>query len=114
MELKWDDVKVFLAACEEGSFSAAARALGVEQSTVSRRIAALEDGLGGALFVRGRGGLVLTDRGAQVAPLARDARRTMLELVDASTQEIDGLVRVAMTEGLAAYGLIPALSLIHI
>ncbi len=109
MRLRWDDVRYFLAASEEGSFSAAARVLGVEQSTVSRRIAALEEELGGALFVRGRGGLVATERGAQILPLARDVQRSMLELVDASSQEVEGVVRVATTEGVALFGLIPAL-----
>jgi DNA-binding transcriptional LysR family regulator len=109
MRSRWDDVRYFLAASEQGSFSAAARALGVEQSTVSRRIAALEEELGGALFVRGRSGLVATERGAQILPLARDVQRSMLELVDASAQEVEGVVRVATTEGVALHGLVPAL-----
>ena len=48
--LRWDDLRFLLAVVRAGSFSAAAQALTVEQSTVSRRIAALEGVLGTALF----------------------------------------------------------------
>ena len=51
---RWDDVRVLLAALRAGSFTAAATRLGSDQSTVSRRIAALEQALGVALFERTR------------------------------------------------------------
>ncbi|HRC58266.1 MAG TPA: LysR family transcriptional regulator, partial [Kofleriaceae bacterium] len=49
---RWDDIRVLLAVLREDSFSGAATTLAVEQSTVSRRIAALESALGAALFER--------------------------------------------------------------
>ena len=49
---RWDDLRIFLAVLRAGSFSGAAEALGVEQSTISRRIAQLESELGHALFDR--------------------------------------------------------------
>ena len=63
MDARWDDLRVFLAVTREDSFSGAARALGVEQSTVSRRIGALEDALGGLLFDRTTQGPALTRLG---------------------------------------------------
>ncbi|MFY0537428.1 helix-turn-helix domain-containing protein [Nannocystis pusilla] len=51
--LDWDDLRFFLAVARAGSFSAAARGLGVTQPTVGRRIAALERSLGARLFVQG-------------------------------------------------------------
>ncbi|NLH82737.1 MAG: LysR family transcriptional regulator, partial [Phyllobacteriaceae bacterium] len=46
----WDDLRVFLALVRAGSLSAAARALGVEHTTVARRIEGLERDLGVTLF----------------------------------------------------------------
>jgi DNA-binding transcriptional LysR family regulator len=45
----WDDIRFFLAICREGSLSAAARNLGVDHSTVGRRLAAFERQLGARL-----------------------------------------------------------------
>ncbi len=59
----WRDIRWFHAVVENGSFSAAARAAGATQATVSRRIKALEAELGGALFVRGLEGARLTPLG---------------------------------------------------
>lgn len=105
-ELKWDDLQVFLVAHASGSFSAAARQLHMEQSTVSRRIAALESALGSAVFLRSRQGLVLTDLGERILPLALEARQRVEELASISRGDrVDGVVRLALTESLAVYGL---------
>src|SRR4029079_403948 len=66
----WGDVRFFLAAARCGSLGAAARELGVEHTTVSRRLGALEDALGAKLFARTPDGLALTPAGAEVLPLA--------------------------------------------
>jgi DNA-binding transcriptional LysR family regulator len=49
----WNDLKVLLALSRGGSVAGAARALRVDQSTVSRRLAALEESIGCSLLVRG-------------------------------------------------------------
>ena len=56
--MDWDDLKIVHAIARHGSLSAAARALGTTQPTVSRRLAALEKGIGGKLFEREAQGLV--------------------------------------------------------
>jgi len=53
--MKWDDLRFFLAIARAGSLTAAGRRLGVNQSTVSRRLRAMETRLGARLFERGTG-----------------------------------------------------------
>lgn len=69
----WNRARAFLATAEEGSLSAAARALGLKQSTLSRQVAALEQELGVVLFDRAGRGLTLTESGADL----RDHVRAM-------------------------------------
>jgi DNA-binding transcriptional LysR family regulator len=59
----WQDIRWFHAVVKNGSFSAAARATGTTQATISRRIKALEAQLGGALFMRRLEGVTLTPLG---------------------------------------------------
>jgi DNA-binding transcriptional LysR family regulator len=68
----WDDIKYFLAFARTGSMAAAATKLGVNQSTVQRRLAALEERLGRRLLARRRGGYSLTESGEE---LRRSAER---------------------------------------
>ena len=60
-QISWDDQKFFLVVLEEGSFSAAARKLGVTQPTVRTRIEHLEHQLGTVLFSRSVHGLKPTE-----------------------------------------------------
>ena len=60
MNLRWDDLKLFLAVHEQGSLSGAARVLKLGQPTLSRRIAELEEAVGEALFERRSQGVLLT------------------------------------------------------
>src|SRR5262249_53240069 len=54
--MQWDDVRLFLALCRARTVGRAARTLGVDASTVSRRLVTLEETLGASLFDRGRDG----------------------------------------------------------
>lgn len=69
-ELNWQDIRLFLAVAEGGSFSAAARTLKLGQPTLSRRIAELEEQLGQPLFTRLSQGCELTAFGAKLLPAA--------------------------------------------
>lgn len=60
--MDWDDLRVFLAVARDESLSAAGRRLGVEASTVGRRIARLEGAMGAPLFVKTAQGYQLTRR----------------------------------------------------
>ncbi|SEJ42449.1 regulatory helix-turn-helix protein, lysR family [Azotobacter beijerinckii] len=58
--MNWDDTRIFLALCREQTLRGAARALGVDQATVGRRLASLEHALGATLFLRTSRGYSLT------------------------------------------------------
>ncbi|MCK7593489.1 LysR family transcriptional regulator [Pseudomarimonas salicorniae] len=64
---QWSDLQVFLAVCERESVGAAAVQLGINHSTVLRRLSRLEEGLGARLFDRLPSGYVLTAQGRQLA-----------------------------------------------
>jgi DNA-binding transcriptional LysR family regulator len=68
--LEWDDLRYFLAFARAGSMQAAAKALGVNQSTVQRRIAELEERIGRRLVERHLGGYRLTELGGELRPAA--------------------------------------------
>lgn len=95
-EAQWDLFRTFDAVVRRGSFTAAAKALGMSQSTVSRHVAELEAEAGTPLLLRS-GPLALTERGAAlrdaVGPmiLAATAARAALE----STSELHGQVTLA-------------------
>lgn len=61
--MDWNDLRYFLAVARAGTLAAAARDLGVEHTTVGRRIGALEASLGTRVFVRGKDGFALTAAG---------------------------------------------------
>ena len=63
--LDWNDLKYFVAVARHGSTLAAGRALGVDQSTVQRRLTALERHIGRALVQRHTSGYRLTDFGGR-------------------------------------------------
>lgn len=69
--LDWSDLRYALAIGQIGSIAAAARRLGVNATTVQRRLDALEAGLGARLFERQRGAWLPTEAGSAVLDLAR-------------------------------------------
>lgn len=107
---RWDDVRVFLAALETGSFTRAARVLGTDQSTVSRRIASLELEVGAPLFERTPRGPVPTEVGARLRDGAKRVEAEVLRFADLAREgdaEPRGLVRVATIESIAIHFLVP-------
>lgn len=108
--IRWDDLRVLLAVLRAGSFSGAADALRVEQSTVSRRIAALEAALQGSLFDRAANGPRATELALSLRVHAERVEAEVLSLLDqASAQRgaIQGRVRLALTESFAVHVIIP-------
>lgn len=106
----WDDLKVFLACARALSFRSASKILGLTSSTVVRRIGALEDELGFALFNRLPNGVQLTREGARLVASANQIEqgafdfRRRIETFDSNKR---GIVRVSATEGLGTYWLMP-------
>lgn len=58
--MNWDDLKFFLSVCKHGSIRAAAKSLGVNHATVSRRVNSFESAIGQRLFERTQQGYLLT------------------------------------------------------
>lgn len=76
-DLDWDDLRYFLHAVRARTLAGAARALGVEHSTIGRRLTALEAALGAPLVLRGPDGLRLTPLGERVVPLVEELARAV-------------------------------------
>lgn len=107
----WSLVQAFLAVAEEGSLSAAARALGASQPTLGRQIRSLEQQLQAQLFTRQARGLVLTETGAALMNSARTMRDAMHEisLVAAGRSvQIEGTVRITAST-MTAHHHLPAI-----
>ncbi|MBM3557816.1 MAG: LysR family transcriptional regulator, partial [Alphaproteobacteria bacterium] len=109
----WDDLRFFHSVARLGSFSRAGASLRVKQSTVGRRIHRLERRIGAKLFDRRHDGMRLTPVGREVlgtvetiGDLAGQVERHLTGV----DQELDGVVRVAATEGIGAYWLTPRLT----
>lgn len=98
-------LRYFVAASEHGSFRKAGAALGVQESTISRRIRDMEDGLGSALFHRHSGGVCLTVAGQRLLSKARQVLRHVnegAEIVDAVGRATEGHLRVGIFSSLAS------------
>lgn len=102
----WNQVRAFLATAEEGSLSAAARALQQTQPTLSRQVTGLEQALGVTLVERGHRQVRLTGAGLELLEHARamaeSANRVALA-ASGQSQAIEGRVCITATEMLAAY-----------
>lgn len=111
--LNWDDTRIFLALSREASLRGAARALGVDQATVGRRIAAMEKDLGSTLFLRSSEGYLLTAAGETALALARRMESAALELqskLEGQDDAYSGTVRVTSTDSITTDFLLPALA----
>ena len=106
----WDDLRVFIAAARGGTTAAAAQRLGLDATTVGRRIAALESALKATLFIRTRSGLQLTATGARLLETAGSAEIAMNVAAEiAQADAVAGAVRISAPEGFGAQILAAAL-----
>ncbi|MFK8001579.1 MAG: LysR family transcriptional regulator [Polyangiales bacterium] len=97
-DLHWDDVRLFLALCRARTLGEAGRSLGVDQSTVSRRLAALEETVAASLFERGRSGIAATPAADALLPVAEEIEHAMSRFAGAAEaleRDVTGVVRVA-------------------
>lgn len=108
--MNWDDMKLFLAVARTGSITGGARHLGVQHSTVSRRIRSFEEKLGARLIERKKGGYELTQAGENIRQAALRIEREMLNidetLLDKDTS-LQGPLRVTAINNMASSVLMP-------
>jgi len=113
MEPDWDDFKILLAIARGGSVAGAARMLSIDSSTVSRRLAALEESTGATLVLRGGREFALTAEG-RAALAAAEALETAvtesIRTIRAAKLDVSGAVRISCPPGFLPelIGLLPA------
>ncbi|WP_458113047.1 LysR family transcriptional regulator [Arthrobacter sp. R1-13] len=112
MDINPDDLLVLLAVSRSAKFTTAAQALGLNHTTVSRRIAALEKTLGGRVLARAAGGWELTELGAQAVAVAEQVEAAVDTLGPSgrAPDPITGVVRMTATDGFSAYIAAPAVA----
>jgi len=108
--MNWDDMRLFLAVARTGSISGAGRQLGVQHSTVSRRMRQLEEKLGARLLERKKTGYEITAAGEKIK-LAAEHMESEILSVDGSVQGRDtrlvGPLRVTAINNMASSILMP-------
>lgn len=113
-DIDWNDLRHVLALSREGSFAAAGRRLGLDPTTVARRLRAIESQMGVRLFERGAEGEMRPTQAGEVA--ARRAEAVEAEIggltmaVKGADSEISGTVRISAVPILINRVLIPAIS----
>jgi DNA-binding transcriptional LysR family regulator len=110
--MDWDDLRLVLAVCRAGTLSGAARALGVNYSTVFRRINSIEKDNKLRLFERHPHGYVMTEAGESVMRHAErmeeEANSVSRELLGTDTR-LSGSIKLTAPEGVTRYALMPHL-----
>jgi DNA-binding transcriptional LysR family regulator len=107
-----DNLRFFLEVARTGRLNDAARNLGVDHTTVGRRITALEKSFGHRLFDRSPGGWQLTAAGADLLPRAETVESAVIAAYEArksSAGPLTGTVRIATTDGFGAFVMAPRL-----
>lgn len=103
--MDWDDLRIFLAVARDESLSAAGRRLGMDASTVGRRVARLESAIGSALFLKTPQGYALTEAGERLVAPAETAEQAAQAAAEATRREagISGQLRIGAPDGCANY-----------
>ena len=112
-EVRWDDMRLVLALFRRGSLKAAARDLGVNVSTVSRRLDALENATSQHLFDRTPEGTQPTAAAELMLPFAERMEREAMgfsRALDGLEAEADGVVRITAPPGVVDHFLAPAIA----
>ena len=112
LAMDWNDLKLVLAICRTGTLSGAARALGVNHSTVFRRINAIEKDLDVRLFDRQPNGYVMTEAGEAVQRAAEEVDDRIHDLTRGllgRDLRLEGKLRITSPEGVAVRVLTPLL-----
>lgn len=113
LDFDWNDLRAFLAVARVGRLTVAAQRMGIDHSTLSRRVSALEGALGTRLFDRRPSGFALTNDGER---LLVDAERmesmaiTLRARLDVDAHQVGGTVRVGTPEAFGTYFLAPRLA----
>jgi len=109
--VRWDDLKHFLAVARAGQLARAAAQLGVDATTVGRRLRRLERAIGQTLFEQGKDGQALTEAGERLRERAEAMERQVREIETGAEggAELSGSVRISASEGFGTWFVAPRL-----
>lgn len=110
--MAWDDVRLFLALYRARTVGEAARTLGVDTSTVSRRLVSLERTLVSTLFERGRDGARATQAAEDLLPSAELVEHSIQQFAraaDGLERAVEGLVRITCPPDVSQVVLLPVM-----
>jgi DNA-binding transcriptional LysR family regulator len=100
-DFNWDDLRFFLRAAQQKTLAGAARSLGVQHTTIGRRLSVLERAFGAPLVLRGPEGLTLTPLGQRIAPLVLEVERAV-SAARAAVKAECARVRLSVPQALTA------------
>ena len=112
----WEEIRTFLAVARAGTLAAAGRVLGVDYTTVGRRVRALEQELGLTLFERVRDRYVLTESAEglrEAAERMEDGALSLERRALGADRTVSGVLRIATTDALSRILVLPALRALH-
>lgn len=112
-KFSWDDLRIIKAIGDSGGLVSAAAALGVNHSTMSRRLAAIEEALGVVLFDRRRNGYVATEAGLEMIALGERVERDILSVacrISGHVQGHKGDLRITTSDALLLDFLTPIIA----
>ncbi len=110
--VNWDDLRILVTLGREGTLTASARRLGIDQTTVARRLRSLEKELGTVLFEHGDGQWRPTAMGRQVLEQAdriEEGVAGLVRVVEAGIEAVSGVVRLTAVDSLLGEWLVPRL-----
>jgi DNA-binding transcriptional LysR family regulator len=113
--LDWDDLRLFLAVARSGSFLASGRTLGLNHTTLARRLTALEKSLGTRLFDRSPRGVAPTKAGLELMHHAERVEEEVLAAgrrIEGQDEQVSGTVRLATTEAFGTSFIAPRVHLL--
>lgn len=106
----WDDLRIFLSVARHKSFQGAADQLGLDPTTIGRRMARLEQALNCTLVARGRAPGFLTANGKRLFEAASRVEMATEEVRTAIGETSAGVVRISTSEGFGATIIAPAVA----
>ncbi|TQS73057.1 LysR family transcriptional regulator [Rhodobacteraceae bacterium] len=112
-EYDWNDLKFFLALHRSKRMVLAGQALGIDQTTVARRVRQLEKSIGAQLFTKTNDGYEISSAGMRVLPLALEVERAAArarEQIGGEAGRLSGVVRVGAPDGLGIHFVAPVLT----
>ena len=112
----WAELRIFAEVARAKSFNRAAERLGLSQPTIGRKVRRLQDVIGAQLFVTTKQGVRLTQRGEELAEALLEFDRSLFSIatdLKARDKDAEGVVRVSVSDGMAAIFAAPAIPAFH-